>query len=166
MDNAASAPLARPIETPTGPALQWRLARNCALTPRQFVAVYLLILTPSMVVACAFWLLGYPMVAPFALLEALVLTGAFHCHARHARDGEILTLHDGCLAVEEHCGGKVSKTVFQAAWVSVKVPPGQRDLLALSQCGTHVDIGRHLPPTLRRRVAQELRQTLARTEQT
>ncbi len=160
----ASTRLARSIDTPTGPALQWRLARNCALAPSQFMAVYLAVLLTNVVVAGVFWFCGYPMVAPFALLEALLVTGAFHCHARHACDGETLTLHDGRLAVEEHCGGKVNKTIFQAAWVSVKVRPAQHDLLALSQSGMQVHIGRHLPLALRLRVAHELRQTLATME--
>ncbi|RZL11120.1 MAG: DUF2244 domain-containing protein [Rubrivivax sp.] len=152
--------MSRLVDTPAGPALQWRFKRNCSLTPRQSMASGLAILVFHAAVGGAFWALGYPAVACFAALESAVVAGCLLCYARHACDQEVLTLHGDQLAIEVHCGGRVQRTVLHAGWIRVEPPARPQALLSLAERGTEVRVGRHVQPRLREVMARELRQAL------
>lgn len=141
-------------------AAQWRLARNCCLRPDQFLRLYMAVLGFNALIAAGFWVMGFPLVAPFALLEALGLTAALVHHARHACDHEVVTLQDGQLVVERHSGGQVARTALQAAWVNVRAEPDA--LVSLSERGVKVRVGEYVRPEVRLRMMQELRAALSR----
>ncbi len=148
-----------------GPArttLQWVLARNCSITPRQLAAVYGALWLISMFISVGFWLRGAPIVGAFAGLELLLVGAALLVYARHAGDREVLTLAGQSLAVEQRLGTRVERADFRADWLSVEPAAGQRSLVQLSSRGQTLRVGRFLRPELRAAFAQELRRALRR----
>ncbi len=145
---------------PEGDGLRWHLVRNCSITPRQLVALYGSLCFISVAIGTGFWLQGVPLVAPFAVLELLVVGIAFLMYARHATDGERVRLAQGQLVVEVEQAGRVMRTVFQREWVRVQPPADGEDLIALSGHGQTVLLGRHVRPELRDALAKELASAL------
>ena len=56
------------------PVLQWVLRRNCSITPRQLIAVYLSLCAVSLLVGVGFWWQGATYVLAFAGAELLLVT--------------------------------------------------------------------------------------------
>lgn len=152
--------LAQRVQTPEGAALQWQLRRNCCLTPRQLMAAGLVTVAFNGVVGVVFWVLGYPVIGAFAALESGVVVACLVAYARHACDRETITLQQGRLAVESHCGLRVQRTELHAGWVRVEPACRPGDLVGLRERGISVQVGRHVPPWLREQVARELRRAL------
>jgi uncharacterized membrane protein len=144
-----------------GGGLQWRLQRNCSLAPRKLIAVFASLCVLSMSIAAGFWWLGAPAVLPYAGVELLALGLAFALYARHAGDGEHVTLQDGELRVEHHRGGRIERAVFCADWVRLDGPRGTRALLALNGEGRQAFVGRYVGTAVRFRFAVELRSALS-----
>ena len=86
-------------------ALAWHLRRNCSVTPRQLGALYASLCLVTVVISLWFWAIGAKMVLGFAGLELLLVGVAFLVYARHAVDGETVSLQDGSLIVERESGG-------------------------------------------------------------
>lgn len=146
-------------------ALQWRLARNCSMSPRQMMGAYALLCVIALTVACFFVLAGAPMVLAFAGLELVLVGVALLVCARHATDRETLTLVDGALWVEQAHGRRVARTAFAADWLTVEPVAGQNSLVQLAGQGQRVRVGRYLRPELRGDFARELRLMLRRSRQ-
>lgn len=146
------------VSDPAG--LRWHLERNCAITPRQLGAVYVSLCAVSIVIATGFWLQGAALVAPFAVLELLIVGAAFLWYARHATDGERVRLVQGQLHVEIEHAGKVIRTVFQRQWVRVQAPVSHAALIEIIGQGQTVYLGRHVRPELRELLARELANAL------
>lgn len=140
--------------------LHWRLRRNCALSPAQFGAVFLTLAAVSAAIAVFFFVAGAPFVAYFAGIEVLALGVAFVVFARHAGDAEHICLRDGRVRVEQHIGARVICTEIEALWARVESPMAGRTLVTLSGPGQQVQLGRHLVPAERARLAVALRQGL------
>jgi uncharacterized membrane protein len=136
--------------------LRWHLVRNCSVTPRQLAALYASLCAIAVVVATGFWLHGAPLVAPFAVLELVVVGIAFLLYARRATDGERLRLAGDQLEVEIEQAGRVTHTVFQRQWVQVHAPAAASALIELRGQGHSVFLGRHVRPELRAGLAKEL----------
>jgi uncharacterized membrane protein len=143
-------------------ALQWRLQRNCSITPRQLGAVYLSLCVLAMVISAGFWWHGAPVVTAFAGVELLLVGAALLVYARHAGDREVLTLSGRSLAVEHCDGSHIARAEFQAEWLKVEPVAGQGSLLELSAQGQSIRVGRFLRPEVRGAFAQELRRALRR----
>jgi uncharacterized membrane protein len=148
------------LPTPGGVVLRWVLRRNCALSPRQMLAVYGGLSALSLVIALFFWMHGAPLVLPFAGLEVLAFGIALLVCGRHAADNETLTLQDGLLQVEHHHGRRTHRAVFRALWVRVEPAHGDHSLVELSGQGQRAHVGRYLQPQARPALARELRQAL------
>lgn len=140
--------------------IQWFLRRNCSVTPRQLVFVYLSLCAVSLGIGTVFWLHGATLVFPFASLELLAVGIAFLVYARHATDGERIVLHNGRLVVELENGGKVDRAEFQRDFVRVEPKAGDRSLIEVSGHGRTVNVGRYVRPELRPALAREIRQAL------
>lgn len=143
---------------------RWEMRRNCRLTPRQLLAGYAALCGFHAVLSLLFWRWGVPLVAPFAALEMMALGAALLAYARHAADRECIVLQPGRLVVEQQVGARLHRTEFDTAWVRVQPPRGPRELLTLAGPGVELRLGRHVRAPLRRAVALELRQALARLE--
>ncbi len=150
----------QPSDAGQEPALQWSLRRNCALSPAQLLRFYAGICVVSLGIATLFWFMGAHLVMPFAWLEVLVLGAALLVYARHARDGERITLQGRLLVVECEHGGHTERTEFVRDWVKVEPRSGDGSLIEVSGQGRRVVVGRHLQPQLRPVLAREMRLAL------
>ena len=141
-------------------SLAWHLRRNCSVTPRQLGALYASLCVVSLVIACWCWVLGARFVLAFAGLELLAVGAAFLAYARHAVDGETVSLRDGCLVIERECAGGRERLEFRGALVRIDAPADRQALIGLRAHGRRVDIGRHVRPEWRVALAGEMRQAL------
>ena len=143
-------------------ALQWRLLRNCSMSPRQLAGVYGSLCVVSLVIAVGFFAQGATLVLAFAGVELLAVGVALLIFARHAADHETMTLLGRSLRVEQCSGSRVQQTDFAADWLTIEPAAGQGSLVELSGRGQSVRVGRFLRPELRGAFARELRLALRR----
>ena len=109
---------------------RWHLVRNCSIKPRQLAGLYVSLCAISIAIGTGFWLHGATLVAPFAVLELLLVAVAFLIYARHAADGERIRLEQGRLKVEVERAGKVIRTVFQRLRERHALHPGTASMSA------------------------------------
>lgn len=143
-------------------ALQWRLGRQTAVTPRAAVRVYLALSCVALAAAAFYALNGAPIVLALAGAELLALGLALLLFARHAADRETLTLVGSRLQVEQCFGARVQRTELAADWLRIEPAAGQGSLVQLSARGQCVRVGRLLRRELRGAFARELRLALRR----
>ena len=146
-------------------ALQWRLLRNCSITPRQVGLMYASLCAVSLLIGVFFFAYGATLVLAFTGFELFAVGLALLAFARHAADQETLTLIGRSLQVEQSFGSRVARTDFSADWLTVEPAAGQGSLVELSGRGQRVQVGRFLRPELRGAFARELRQALRRRHQ-
>ena len=115
--------------------VEWKLKRNCSLTPRQMLGCFAMLCMVSLTIASFFWHQGARMVMSFAWIELTAVGTAMFIYARHAADGERIALQRGTLVVEHACGSHVERVEFQSAWVRVEPRSGDRSLIELSGQG-------------------------------
>jgi uncharacterized membrane protein len=145
---------------PDGPAVQWVLRRNCSVTPRQLGAFYLSLCVLSGVIAAGFAWHGASVVVAFAGIELLAVGAALLVYARHARDGDTLTLSGQWLAIEQACGARTEQTRLRTPWVSIEPSAGEGSLVEIRGEGRRVCVGRFVRPERRAALAREIRQAL------
>ena len=75
------------------------LKRNCSVTPTQLGWAYGILCVVSLGIGAGFWLMGAPFVLGFAWIEVIAVGLAFLVYARHARDGEMISLRGSRLVV-------------------------------------------------------------------
>ncbi len=90
----------------------------------------------------------------------MAVGAAFLVYARHAADGEKISLQGGRLVVEFEHGGQLEREVFNPAWVRVEPKSGDRSLIEVSGQGRSIKVGRFVRPELRPALAQEIRMAL------
>ena len=146
--------------TVQGHNIQWFLRRNCSVTPRQLVWMYLSLCAVSLTIGTAFWLQGAKLVLPFAWIELVAVGIAFAAYARHATDGETIRLAGGQLVVELETGGRLQRAEFRSDWVRVEPGAADNSLIELSAHGVKVQVGRFVRPELRPVLAREIRMAL------
>jgi len=146
--------------TVSGQGLHWLLKRNCSVTPVQLGWVYASLCLVSAAIAGAFWAMGARLVMPFAGIELAAIGAAFIAYARHATDGERISLTDARLVVERETGGRLERQEFRREWVRVEPAVGDRSLIRVSAQGRSVDVGRFVRPELRPALATEIRKAL------
>jgi uncharacterized membrane protein len=147
-------------QTPSGLTVRWQLKRNCSLTPNQLVACVAVMLFVSACAALMFWGLGYALVSLFVLVQMAATVTAGWSYARHACDHDTVVLQNGRLAVEQCCGSRTDRTEFYAPFVRVEAGSESDSLVSLSERGKRVEVGRHVQPATRRRMAMELHRAL------
>ena len=137
--------------------VQWLLKRNCSVTPAQLLGLFMSLSVVSLGIATFFWFQGATLIMPFAWAELLVVGAAFMVYARHARDGERISLQDGLLVVELETAGRLQRAEFNREWVRVEPKDGDGSLIEVSGQGQTVRVGRHVRPELRPALAREIR---------
>ncbi len=140
--------------------IEWRLKRNCSITPRQLLGVYLSLCAVSLAIAGGFAWLGAPPVLAFAGIELLLFGAALLAYARHAADQERITLDGTALTVEHQHGARIERRQFRAAWVRVEPLSSERSLIEVAGDGHTAHIGRYMRPELRAWLVRELRAAL------
>jgi uncharacterized membrane protein len=150
-----------PPPAPQRPPRTWRLKANCALSPRQFMASMGALMAASTIVAACCALRGLWLVPIFCGLELLVIVAAALAYARHAIDGEIVTLAgDGRILVEADCGLRRTSHVFQLGQARLVRPDTQPGTLWLQQHTRRLRLGQHAPPGMLAAFESELRQQI------
>ena len=144
----------------SGPSVSWRLRRNCSVTPAQLLAVYLMLCGVSLAIGVFFWFQGATLVIGFTGLELLAVGLAFLTYARHATDGEWISLQGASLVVERETAGRRERAEFERQWVRVEPKAGEHSLIELSGRGRKVEAGRFVRPELRQVLAGEIRRAL------
>jgi hypothetical protein len=107
-------------EVSGGQGVEWVLRRNCSLSPRQVLGVYLSLCVVSAVIAAAFWWHGAPAVLWFAGLELSAVGVAWLVYACHATDRETITIERGVVRVEHRCGRRVEQVQLDPTWLRVE----------------------------------------------
>ena len=147
------------LATASADGLHWILRRNCSVSPAQLGLTFGLLSALSLSVALFFWFQGAVLVLPFAALELGALATAFLVYARHAADGERISVHEGRLVVELETAGRTERCEFARDWVRVEPRTGH-GLVELHAGGRSVRVGRYLRSDLRPVLAREIRQAL------
>ncbi len=148
------AALAPPTE---GDGQRWLLRKNCSVSPRQVLVLYVSLTLLSFGFAAFFAWRGAWMIWPFALVENAALAAALLFYGRHALDRECVTLEGDVVHV---CVMRAQRTThhrFNANWVRLD---WRGDVLWLCQGHEGVPVGTFLTPGRRRRLAAELRRAL------
>ncbi len=146
--------------TVQGQAIHWFLRRNCSVTPAQLGWLYASLCVVSLGIGAFFWFQGAVLVLPFASLEMVAVGLAFLAYARHAADGEHISLQGRRLVVETENGGRTERAEFNRDWVRVEPSADDRSLIEVSGQGRRMIVGRYLRPELRPALAREIRQAL------
>jgi len=144
----------------SGPAVHWRLKRNCSVTPVQLGWMYVSLCTLSLSIGVFFWMQGATLVLAFAGVEVAVVGLAFLVYARHAADGEVISLQGSNLVVELETAGRLERAEFERQWVRVEPKSGDQSLIELSGQGRSIEVGRFVRPELRQVLAREIRRAL------
>jgi len=144
----------------SGPSVNWRLRRNCSVSPAQLLVAYLMLCGVSLSIGVFFWFQGAPVVIGFTGLELVVVGWAFVVYARHATDGEWISLQGASLVVERETAGRRERAEFERQWVRVEPKAGEHSLIELSGRGRKMEVGRFVRPELRQVLAGEIRQAL------
>lgn len=144
----------------SGHSISWRLRRNCSVTPGQLGVVYLMLCGVSLSIGMFFWMQGATFVLGFAGLELLAVGAAFMVYARHATDGEWISLQGSSLVVERETAGRRERAEFERQWVRVEPQAGERSLIELTARGCTMEVGRFVRPELRQVLAGEIRRAL------
>ncbi len=140
--------------------VQWRLKRNCSVSPWQLCATFGVLCVVSLFIAGYFWFMGATLVMPFAVFEVVALGLAFVVYARHAADAECISLDNGRLVIEVEKGGRKECAEFLADWVRVEFRPDSGALIEITGQGRRVVVGHHVQAGLRPALAAEIRQVL------
>jgi uncharacterized membrane protein len=146
--------------TVQGQNIHWFLKRNCSVTPIQLGWFYASLCAVSLGIAFFFWFQGAVLILPFAWAELAAVGLAFLAYARHAGDGETISLRGRQLVVELETAGRRQRAEFNRDWVRVEPSIGDRSLIELSGQGRRVNVGRYVRPELRPALAQEIRRAL------
>ncbi|MGF6346678.1 DUF2244 domain-containing protein [Variovorax sp. W2I14] len=145
--------------------VQWRLQRNCAMSPRSFMLHIAALAGVVAMVGIAFCAAGYPLVLCFCAFQVAALAAAAWVHAMHAIDGERIVLTPGSLEVHATRGLRSQTFRFDPCWAWLEAA---RDDLAGSHppvlCGggLRVPLGTYAAEAQRHRFAAEFSRSLRR----
>ena len=140
--------------------IDWLLKRNCSVTPAQLGWMYGSLCVVSLGIGGMFWMQGASFVLGFAWIELVAVGLAFLAYARHATDGETISLQGGRLVVELESAGRRERAEFHRDWVRVEPRAGDTSLIEVSGQGRTVKVGRYVRPELRPALAHEIRRAL------
>ena len=141
-------------------SIDWRLQKNCALAPAQLGWIYLSLCCISLLIGTFFWLQGAVFVLGFAWLEVMAVGLAFFIYARHAADGEWISIEGSRVVVEYETAGRRERAEFDRQWVRIEPIADDRSLIEVSGRGRSVEVGRFVRPEHRLILAQEIRRAL------
>lgn len=144
----------------SGQAVAWQLRRNCSVAPRQLALLYAGLCGVSLAIGAGFWWIGAPLVLAFAGLELLALGVALLVYARHAVDGETVSVADGRLTVARETAGTLERMEFGCAQVRIASPATAHGLIEVSAQGQRWQVGRHVRPEWRPQLAGEMRRAV------
>jgi uncharacterized membrane protein len=110
----------------------------------------------SILISLLFWIMGAPLILPFALLESLLLGLAFVCHARTRSDFDEITLNDRYLIVRQERRGQTHENHFTRGLFWVSMTEGPRPRVRVGESGRFVEVGEWLQPHERWSLCRQL----------
>jgi uncharacterized membrane protein len=140
---------------------QWMLKRNCAMSPAQLAACFSVLGLVSVLIAGVWAMQGAWPIIVFALVEWLALAVAFVAYGRHAGDYERIVLSSDRILIERASAHRLQRSELNPGWLRVEYQEGQRGPVRLVQGDKALTVGRFLVQEQRRRLAKELRLSLA-----
>lgn len=123
-----------------------RLHPKCSSTPQMLMGMLGLIAGVSILIGIVFWVIGAPWILPFALLESLLLGGAFVCHATTRSDCDEITLNDLHLIVRQERRGLAKEHCFNRGLFCVSMTEGPQSRVRVIESGRQVELGEWLLP--------------------
>jgi uncharacterized membrane protein len=139
---------------------EWLMKRNCSLTPRQLGLSYLVLCAASFGVASIWLLRGTWVVLAFSMIEMMAAAVAWFIYARHATDHEYVRLTETCLLVNQMEAGRILTVRLDPRQTRISPPACYGAMVQLEAPGTRIEVGRHVWPSRRRQLADELRDGL------
>ncbi|MGV3741278.1 MAG: DUF2244 domain-containing protein [Burkholderiaceae bacterium] len=137
-------------------AREWTIRRNCSITPRQLLMVYVVLCSVSFSIAIIFALRGAWYVLGFAVLEMTAVGVAFLHYGRHATDSERLELGPRSLTVTLFQAGGERRFHLNLHTIRIASPQSRDELISLEDGLVKVAVGRFLNHARRKEFAAEL----------
>lgn len=125
-------------------AKTWQMRRNCALTPKQLLKFYMILVFLSSAVAAGFLLAGVWVILIFTLLELCAVTIGFLIYCRHALDCETIEIKGKQLIVKKFIGYKETTYEFNTQWAKIEPPLEGSKTFFISQSSLRVEIGQFI----------------------
>jgi uncharacterized membrane protein len=136
-----------------------RLSPKCSSTPKVLMTVLGLIAGVSICVSLVFWVIGAPLILPFALIESLLLVAAFLYHAKAMCDFDEITLNDRYLVVRQERQGQTKEHQFTRGLFRVSMTDEPLPLVRVTESDKRVELGEWLLLKERLSLCQVLRST-------
>lgn len=122
------------------------MRRNCALTPKQLLKFYIVLVCISVTVATGFFLAGVWVILIFTTLELSAVTLGFLIYCRHALDCETIEINGKSLLVKKFIGYKEAVYEFNTQWAKIELPVEGSKVFHISQSNLRVELGQFLRP--------------------
>jgi uncharacterized membrane protein len=123
---------------------RWQMRRNCALTPKQLLKLYIALVCLSLIVATGFFLVGVWVIPIFTALELTAVTMGFLIYCRHALDCETIEIEGKRLLVKKFIGYKETLYEFNTQWAKIESPSEGSKIFSISQSDMRVELGQFI----------------------
>jgi uncharacterized membrane protein len=123
---------------------RWQMRRNCALTPKQLLQFYIVLVCLSVTVGMGFFLAGAWVIPIFTALELCAVTLGFLIYCRHALDCETIEIDGNSLIVRKFIGYKETVYEFNTQWAKIELPSEGAKVFHISQSNQRVELGQFL----------------------
>jgi uncharacterized membrane protein len=123
---------------------RWQMRRNCALTPKQLLQFYIVLVCLSVTVGMGFFLAGVWVIPIFTALELCAVTLGFLIYSRHALDCETIEIDGNSLIVKKFIGYKETVYEFNTQWAKIELPSEGAKVFHISQSNQRVELGQFL----------------------
>jgi uncharacterized membrane protein len=120
------------------------MRRNCALTPKQLLQFYIVLVCLSLIVGVGFLLAGVWVIPIFTVIELSAVTVGFLIYCRHALDCETIEIDGKRLLVKKFIGYKETLYEFNAQWAKIELPIEGSKIFHISQSNLRVELGQFL----------------------
>lgn len=122
------------------------MRRNCALTPKQLLKFYIVLVSLSVTVGAGFFLAGVWVIPIFTVLELSAVTLGFFIYCRHALDCETIEIDGKRLVVKKFIGYKEVVYEFNTQWAKIEPALEGSKVFHISQSHQRVELGQFLRP--------------------
>jgi len=125
---------------------RWQMRRNCALTPKQLLKFYIVLVCLSVTVGAGFLIAGVWVIPIFTVIELCAVTLGFLIYCRHALDSETIEIDGKRLSVKKFIGYKERVYEFNTQWAKIELPVEGSKIFHISQSHQRVELGQFLRP--------------------
>ena len=125
---------------------RWQMRRNCALTPKQLLRFYIVLVCLSVTVGAGFLIAGVWVIPIFTVIELSAVTLGFLIYCRHALDCETIEIDGKRLVIKKFIGYKELVYEFNTQWAKIELPSEGSKVFHISQSHQRVELGQFLRP--------------------